>query len=70
MSLRIYHLHIVYYSPVPLNSITSIFCLFVRMFGAVVAGIGIAGGVRIRDILAPVPGSPAERLAVRGFISR
>ncbi|XP_008286669.1 biliverdin reductase A isoform X2 [Stegastes partitus] len=40
------------------------------MLGAVVVGIGTAGWVRIRDMLAPVPGSPAEKLAVRGFISR
>uniref|UniRef100_UPI0037E8946B biliverdin reductase A n=1 Tax=Semicossyphus pulcher TaxID=241346 RepID=UPI0037E8946B len=40
------------------------------MFGAVVVGIGTAGCVRIRDILAPMPGSPAEKLTVRGFISR
>ncbi|XP_026230351.1 biliverdin reductase A isoform X2 [Anabas testudineus] len=40
------------------------------MFGAVVIGVGIAGQVRIRDLLAPEPGSPAEKLAVRGFISR
>uniref|UniRef100_A0A8D3BC81 Biliverdin reductase A n=1 Tax=Scophthalmus maximus TaxID=52904 RepID=A0A8D3BC81_SCOMX len=40
------------------------------MFGAVVVGIGTAGRVRIRDMLAPLPGSPAEQLRVRGFISR
>ncbi|XP_044074645.1 biliverdin reductase A [Siniperca chuatsi] len=40
------------------------------MFGAVVVGIGTAGWVRIRDMLAPLPGSPAEKLTVRGFISR
>ncbi|CAK6982608.1 biliverdin reductase A [Scomber scombrus] len=40
------------------------------MFGAVVVGIGTAGCVRIRDILAPLPDSPAEKLTVRGFISR
>ncbi|XP_051944795.1 biliverdin reductase A [Hippocampus zosterae] len=40
------------------------------MFGAVVVGIGTAGRVRIRDILAPLPGSSAEKLAVKGFISR
>ncbi|KAK2844023.1 hypothetical protein Q5P01_010682 [Channa striata] len=40
------------------------------MFGAVVVGIGTAGGVRIRDLLAPLPGSPAERITVKGFISR
>ncbi|XP_033953107.1 biliverdin reductase A [Pseudochaenichthys georgianus] len=40
------------------------------MFGAVVVGIGTAGWVRIRDMLAPLPGSPAEKLNVRAFISR
>nr|XP_057930374.1 biliverdin reductase A [Doryrhamphus excisus] len=40
------------------------------MFGAVVVGIGIAGGVRIRDMLTPLQGSSAEKLAVRAFISR
>uniref|UniRef100_A0A3P8TTR3 Biliverdin reductase A n=1 Tax=Amphiprion percula TaxID=161767 RepID=A0A3P8TTR3_AMPPE len=40
------------------------------MFGAVVVGIGTAGWVRIRDMLAPALGSPAEKLAVKGFISR
>ncbi|XP_028284231.1 biliverdin reductase A [Parambassis ranga] len=40
------------------------------MFGAVVVGIGTAGLVRIRDMLAPLPASPAEKLAVKGFISR
>ncbi|XP_022617551.1 biliverdin reductase A [Seriola dumerili] len=40
------------------------------MFGAVVVGIGTAGWVRIRDMLAPLPGSPAENLSVKGFVSR
>lgn len=40
------------------------------MFGAVVVGIGTAGCVRIRDMLAPLSGSPAEKLTPRGFISR
>ncbi|XP_041849003.1 biliverdin reductase A [Melanotaenia boesemani] len=40
------------------------------MFGAVVIGIGAAGLVRIRDMLNPHPGSVAEKLSVRGFISR
>lgn len=40
------------------------------MFGAVVVGIGTAGWVRIRDMLAPALGTPAEKLAVKGFISR
>lgn len=32
--------------------------------------MGVAGSVRIRDMLAPLPGSAAEKLAVKGFISR
>ncbi|XP_061652589.1 biliverdin reductase A [Phyllopteryx taeniolatus] len=40
------------------------------MFGAVVLGIGTAGWVRIRDILAPLEGSSAEKLDVKGFVSR
>ncbi|KAF7647109.1 hypothetical protein LDENG_00177410 [Lucifuga dentata] len=38
------------------------------MFGAVVVGVGIAGRVRIRDLLALQ--SPAETFSVKGFISR
>ncbi|XP_029380696.1 biliverdin reductase A isoform X1 [Echeneis naucrates] len=45
-------------------------CRGVSMFGAVVVGIGTAGWVRIRDMLAPLPGSPAEKLGIKGFISR
>lgn len=33
-------------------------------------GVGTAGAVRIRDMLAPLTGSAAEKLTVRGFISR
>uniref|UniRef100_A0A3B3ZNY8 Uncharacterized protein n=1 Tax=Periophthalmus magnuspinnatus TaxID=409849 RepID=A0A3B3ZNY8_9GOBI len=40
------------------------------MFGAVVVGLGVAGSVRIRDMLAPLPGSAAEKLTIKGFISR
>ncbi|XP_071393699.1 biliverdin reductase A [Centroberyx affinis] len=40
------------------------------MFGAVVVGIGTAGWVRIRDILTPLPGSTAETLTIKGFVSR
>ncbi|KAL2096994.1 hypothetical protein ACEWY4_006201 [Coilia grayii] len=40
------------------------------MFGVVVVGIGIAGRVRIRDLLAPLPSSAAEKMSVKGFISR
>ncbi|XP_063076324.1 biliverdin reductase A [Engraulis encrasicolus] len=40
------------------------------MFGVVIVGIGIAGRVRIRDLLAPLPSSAAEKLSVKGFVSR
>ncbi|XP_053266025.1 biliverdin reductase A [Podarcis raffonei] len=40
------------------------------MFGTVVVGIGIAGSVRIRDLLNPLPSSPAEHLRLLGFVSR
>ncbi|XP_037314910.1 biliverdin reductase A [Pungitius pungitius] len=40
------------------------------MWGAVVVGVGTAGCVRIRDMLVPLPGSPAANLSVKGFISR
>ncbi|XP_068604937.1 biliverdin reductase A isoform X2 [Brachionichthys hirsutus] len=40
------------------------------MFGAVVVGVGAAGQVRIRDLLTPLPGSPAQKLRACGFISR
>lgn len=40
------------------------------MFGAVVVGLGVAGSVRIRDMLAPLPGSAAEKLIFKGFVSR
>lgn len=40
------------------------------MLGAVVVGVGTAGWVRIRDMLAPPPGTAAEKLSVKGFISR
>lgn len=33
-------------------------------------GLGVAGSVRIRDMLAPLPGSAAEKLMVKGFVSR
>ncbi|XP_006124170.1 biliverdin reductase A isoform X1 [Pelodiscus sinensis] len=41
-----------------------------KMFGAVVVGIGIAGSVRIRDLLNPMPSSPSEHLKLIGFVSR
>lgn len=40
------------------------------MFGAVVVGVGTVGRVRIRDVLAPLPGSTVDTLCVKGFISR
>ncbi|XP_074844166.1 biliverdin reductase A isoform X2 [Carettochelys insculpta] len=40
------------------------------MFGAVVVGIGIAGSVRLRDLLNPMPSSPSEHLKLFGFVSR
>ncbi|XP_068197548.1 biliverdin reductase A isoform X2 [Antennarius striatus] len=40
------------------------------MFRAVVVGVGTAGQVRIRDVLNPLPGSPAMKLRASGFISR
>ncbi|XP_042332251.1 biliverdin reductase A [Sceloporus undulatus] len=40
------------------------------MFGTVVIGIGIAGSVRIRDLLNPLPSSPTEHLKLLGFVSR
>ncbi|XP_077160064.1 biliverdin reductase A isoform X2 [Paroedura picta] len=40
------------------------------MFGAVVVGVGIAGSVRIRDLLNPLPSSPAEHIKLVGFVSR
>ncbi|XP_019391225.1 PREDICTED: biliverdin reductase A [Crocodylus porosus] len=41
-----------------------------RMIGTVVVGIGIAGSVRIRDLLNPIPSSPSEHLKLFGFVSR
>lgn len=40
------------------------------MFGTAVIGIGIAGSVRIRDLLNPLPSSPSEHLKLLGFVSR
>ncbi|KAL7876501.1 hypothetical protein AOLI_G00114640 [Acnodon oligacanthus] len=40
------------------------------MLGSVVVGVGIAGSVRIRDLLAPLSSSAAEKLTVKGFVSR
>uniref|UniRef100_A0A8D0G8N1 Biliverdin reductase A n=2 Tax=Sphenodon punctatus TaxID=8508 RepID=A0A8D0G8N1_SPHPU len=41
-----------------------------KMFGTVVVGIGIAGSVRIRDLLNPLPSTPSEHLKLLGFVSR
>ncbi|XP_072364887.1 biliverdin reductase A isoform X2 [Scyliorhinus torazame] len=40
------------------------------MLGVVVVGIGIAGRVRIRDLLNPLPNSAVEKLKLMGFVSR
>ncbi|KAI4886272.1 hypothetical protein NFI96_010601, partial [Prochilodus magdalenae] len=40
------------------------------MWGSVVVGVGIAGRVRIRDLLAPLPSSAAEMFTLKGFVSR
>ncbi|XP_072109718.1 biliverdin reductase A isoform X1 [Mobula birostris] len=42
----------------------------IEMLGVVVVGIGIAGRVRIRDLLNPLPNSPIENLKLMGFVSR
>ncbi|XP_078544465.1 biliverdin reductase A-like isoform X1 [Lissotriton helveticus] len=41
-----------------------------KMFGVVVVGIGIAGSVRMRDLLNPLPSSASESLMLLGFVSR
>ncbi|XP_038653726.1 biliverdin reductase A isoform X3 [Scyliorhinus canicula] len=43
---------------------------FIKMLGVVVVGIGIAGRVRIRDLLNPLPNSAVEKLKLMGFVSR
>ncbi|XP_066440863.1 biliverdin reductase A-like isoform X2 [Eleutherodactylus coqui] len=40
------------------------------MFGVVVVGIGIAGSVRIRDLLSPLQSTPSESLKLQSFVSR
>nr|XP_023682070.1 biliverdin reductase A [Paramormyrops kingsleyae] len=40
------------------------------MFGVVVLGVGMAGQVRIRDLVSPLPSSPAEKFSIKGFVSR
>ncbi|XP_058870444.1 biliverdin reductase A isoform X2 [Acipenser ruthenus] len=40
------------------------------MFGTVIVGIGIAGRVRIRDLLNPLPSSASEKMSIKGFVSR
>ncbi|GCB68982.1 hypothetical protein scyTo_0005398 [Scyliorhinus torazame] len=42
----------------------------IKMLGVVVVGIGIAGRVRIRDLLNPLPNSAVEKLKLMGFVSR
>lgn len=46
-----------------------VFCVGI-MFGSVVVGLGIAGCVRLRDLLAPLPASAADKLTITGFVSR
>ncbi|KAL4657133.1 biliverdin reductase A isoform X1 [Arapaima gigas] len=41
-----------------------------KMFGVVVVGLGIAGQVRIRDLVSPLPSSPAQKMSIKGFVSR
>ncbi|TSS97514.1 Biliverdin reductase A [Bagarius yarrelli] len=40
------------------------------MFGCVVVGVGVAGQVRIRDLLTPLEASAAEIFSLKGFVSR
>ncbi|XP_027004375.2 biliverdin reductase A isoform X1 [Tachysurus fulvidraco] len=40
------------------------------MFGCVVVGVGIAGKVRIRDLLTPLASSAAEIFTLKGLVSR
>ncbi|XP_078394701.1 biliverdin reductase A isoform X2 [Cetorhinus maximus] len=40
------------------------------MLGVIVVGIGIAGRIRIRDLLNPLPNSAKEKLKLIGFVSR
>lgn len=40
------------------------------MLGTVVVGLGRAGRARLRDLLEPLPSSPAEKLTLKGFVSR
>ncbi|XP_067861895.1 biliverdin reductase A [Heptranchias perlo] len=40
------------------------------MLGVVVVGIGVAGRVRIHDLLNPLPSSAVEKLKLMGFVSR
>ncbi|XP_053537104.1 biliverdin reductase A isoform X1 [Ictalurus punctatus] len=40
------------------------------MFGCVVVGVGMAGRVRIRDLLTPLPSSTAEIFTLKGLVSR
>ncbi|XP_068092453.1 biliverdin reductase A [Hyperolius riggenbachi] len=40
------------------------------MFGVVVVGMGIAGSVRLKELLNPLKSSPSENLKLVGFVSR
>ncbi|XP_028659890.1 biliverdin reductase A [Erpetoichthys calabaricus] len=40
------------------------------MFGTVVVGVGIAGRVRIRDLVNPLPSTASEKMIPKGFVSR
>ncbi|XP_076829783.1 biliverdin reductase A [Brachyhypopomus gauderio] len=40
------------------------------MFGSVVIGLGMAGNARIRDLLAPLESSVAEKFTIKGVVSR
>uniref|UniRef100_UPI00398F2731 biliverdin reductase A isoform X2 n=1 Tax=Pristiophorus japonicus TaxID=55135 RepID=UPI00398F2731 len=44
--------------------------MYIKMLGVVVVGIGMAGRVRIRDLLNPLPNSATEKLKPMGFVSR
>ncbi|XP_060729855.1 biliverdin reductase A [Tachysurus vachellii] len=41
-----------------------------NMFGCVVVGVGVAGKVRIRDLLTPLASSTAEIFTLKGLVSR
>ncbi|KAG2458308.1 BIEA reductase, partial [Polypterus senegalus] len=41
-----------------------------NMFGTVVIGVGIAGRVRIRDLVNPLLSTASEKMIPKGFVSR